>query len=195
MAAHEAELPDPYILGDSWGLGWIRFAWDGHRLVGHDGNTLGQAAFLRMLPDPDGDGGLAVVLLTNGGHTRDLYEDLYREVFAELAGVSMPERFGPPEVPVDVDVTPYLGRYERTSVQMDVEQGADGPVLRTTLLGPLAELEPEPVEEHALVPVGPGLFAVRPEGTETWVPVTFYELATGEPYLHMGARATPRVRS
>ena len=45
------------------------------------------------------------------------------------------------------------------------------------------------------MPVGPGLFAVRPEGTETWVPVTFYELATGEPYLHMGARATPRVRT
>lgn len=195
MAAHEAELPDPYILGDSWGLGWIRFAWDGRRLVGHDGNTLGQAAFLRMLPDPDGDGGLAVVLLTNGGHTRDLYEDLYREVFAELAGVTMPERFGPPDEPVDVDVTPYLGRYERTSVQMDVEQGDDGPILRTTLVGPLAELEPDPVEEHPLVPVGPGLFAVRPEGTETWVPVTFYELATGEPYLHMGARATPRVRA
>lgn len=195
MAAHEAELPDPYILGDSWGLGWIRFAWDGRRLVGHDGNTLGQAAFLRMLPDPDGDGGLAVVLLTNGGHTRDLYEDLYREVFAELAGVEMPDRFGPPAEPVEVDVTPYVGRYERTSVQMDVEQGDDGPVLRTTLVGPLAELEPDPVEEHALVPVGPGLFAVRPEGTETWVPVTFYELATGEPYLHMGARATPRVRS
>lgn len=195
MAAHEAELPDPYILGDSWGLGWIRFAWDDRRLVGHDGNTLGQAAFLRMLPDPDGDGGLAVVLLTNGGHTRDLYEDLYREVFAELAGVTMPERFGPPDEPVDVDVTPYLGRYERTSVQMDVEQGDDGPILRTTLVGPLAELEPDPVEEHPLVPVGPGLFAVRPEGTETWVPVTFYELATGEPYLHMGARATPRVRA
>lgn len=195
MAAHEAELPDPYLLGDSWGLGWIRFDWDGRRLLGHDGNTLGQAAFLRMLPEPDGDGGLAVVLLTNGGHTRDLYEDLYREVFAGLAGISLPERFGPPAEPVDVDVTPYVGRYERTSVQMDVEQGPDGPVLRTTLLGPLAELEPDPVEEHPMVPVAPGLFAIRPEGMETWVPVTFYDLPTGEPYVHMGARATPRVRT
>ena len=38
-------------LGDSWGLGWIRFGWDGRRLIGHDGNTIGQAAFLRVLPD------------------------------------------------------------------------------------------------------------------------------------------------
>ena len=84
MTAHEADLPDKYILGDSWGLGWIRFGWDGQRLIGHDGNTLGQAAFLRILPEQ----GLAVALLTNGGHTRDLYEDLYRELFAELADLA-----------------------------------------------------------------------------------------------------------
>lgn len=193
MAAHQADLPDKIVLGDSWGLGWIRFGWGGHRLYGHDGNTLGQAAFLRVLPDPDGNGGLAVALLTNGGQTRDLYEDLYREIFAEVAGVELPERFAPPAEPVDVDITPYVGRYERTSVVMEVEQGPDGPLLRTTLTGPLADLVPDPVEEHPLVPVGPALFAVRPPEAETWAPVTFYELPTGEPYLHFGVRATPRV--
>nr|BFF17978.1 serine hydrolase [Promicromonospora thailandica] len=86
MARHQAELPDKYSLGDSWGLGWIRFGWDDRRVIGHDGNTIGQAAFLRVLPEE----GLAVTLLTNGGHTRDLYEDLYREIFAELADVEMP---------------------------------------------------------------------------------------------------------
>ena len=65
MTEHQADVPDKYILGDSWGLGWIRFGWDGRRLIGHDGNTLGQAAFLRVLPDE----GLAVTLLTNGGNT------------------------------------------------------------------------------------------------------------------------------
>ena len=76
MTEHQADLPDKYVLGDSWGIGWIRFGWDGQRLVGHDGNTIGQAAFLRVLPDPQG-GRLAVTLLTNGGNTRDLYQDLY----------------------------------------------------------------------------------------------------------------------
>ncbi len=93
MASRQADLPDPYILGDSWGLGWIRFGWDGHRLLGHDGNTIGQAAFLRLLPEQ----GLAVTLLTNGGQTRDLYEDLLREVFEEVAGVRMPHPLTPPE--------------------------------------------------------------------------------------------------
>jgi hypothetical protein len=146
-----------------------------------------------VLPDPDTGGGLAVALLTNGGHTRDLYEDLYREIFAEVAGVEIPERFAPPAEPVEVDVTPFVGRYERTSVIMEVEEGADGPLLRTTLTGPLAEMVPDPVEEYPLVPVGPALFAVRPPETESWAPVTFYELPTGERYLHFGVRATPRV--
>ena len=44
-----------------------------------------------------------------------------------------------------------------------------------------------------MVPVGPGLFAVKPPEAETWIPVTFYELPTGEPYVHFGVRATPRV--
>jgi dipeptidyl aminopeptidase/acylaminoacyl peptidase/CubicO group peptidase (beta-lactamase class C family) len=187
MAAHEADLPDKYILGDSWGLGWIRFGWDGRRLIGHDGNTLGQAAFLRILPEQ----GLAVALLTNGGHTRDLYEDLYRELFAELAEVEMPHPLAPPEEPVTVDVTPYVGTYERASVLMEVL--ADGPTLRTTIRGPLAEMVPDPVDEYPMIPVGPALFVVKPPEAETWAPVTFYELSTGERYVHFGVRATPRV--
>ena len=97
MTEKHADLPDKHTLGDSWGLGWIRFGWDGHRLIGHDGNTIGQAAFLRLLPEQ----GLAVTLLTNGGNAHDLYEDLYREIFAEVAGVAMPPPLAPPAEPVD----------------------------------------------------------------------------------------------
>jgi CubicO group peptidase (beta-lactamase class C family) len=189
MTEKEAELPDKYILGDSWGLGWIRFGWDGRRLFGHDGNTLGQAAFLRVLPDE----GLAVTLLTNGGNTRDLYEDLYREIFAELAAVEMPRPLTPPDEPVAVDVTPYLGRYERASVRLDVLDRDGQPTLRTEVTGPLAALVPETVHEYPMTAVEDSLFVVREPDAQTWTPVTFYDLPTGESYVHFGARATPRV--
>ena len=192
MAAHQADLPDKYSLGDSWGLGWIRFGWDGHRLYGHDGNTIGQAAFLRVLPEA----GLAVTLLTNNDGSRDLYEDLYREVFAELAGVRMPRPLTPPVPPLDgadAAVAPYIGRYERAGVEMDVYVEDGRPRLRTTVVGPIAEMVPDPVDEHDLVPYGPAMFLTKPEDAETWFPVTFFELPTGERYLHFGARATPRV--
>jgi hypothetical protein len=103
----------------------------------------------------------------------------------------MPRPLTPPEEPVTVDVTPYVGRYQRASVIMEVL--ADGPTLRTTITGPLAEMVPDPVEEYPLVAVGPALFAVKPPEAETWAPVTFYELPTGERYVHFGVRATPRV--
>jgi hypothetical protein len=105
----------------------------------------------------------------------------------------MPTPFAPPAEPAPVDVTPYAGVYERAGVRMEVESGPDGPLLRTTITGPIAELVPDPVEEYPLVPVGPALFAVRAPATRTWMPVTFYELATGERYVHFGVRATPRV--
>lgn len=190
MQAFHAEVPDKHVLGDSWGLGWIRFDWNGERLYGHDGNTIGQAAFLRVHPES----GVAVTLLTNGGHTRDLYGDLYREIFAELSGVRMQEPVQPPAEPVDVDITPYIGTYERASVRTEVYVGDDGdPMMRTTVLGPLAELEPDPVDEYTLTALSENEFALREPGTQTWVTVTFYALPTGEEYVHFGARATPKV--
>jgi dipeptidyl aminopeptidase/acylaminoacyl peptidase len=189
MTEHQADLPDKYTLGDSWGLGWIRFGWDGRRLVGHDGNTIGQAAFLRVLPDE----GLAVTLLTNGGNARDLYEELYREIFGELAGLEMPRPLEPPSEPVEVDADPRLGTYERAGALLEVLAGADGPVLRTTVTGPIAALVAEPTHEYPMVAVAEDLFVVRDPDSRTWTAMTFYDLPTGESYLHFGVRATPRT--
>jgi hypothetical protein len=52
---------------------------------------------------------------------------------------------------------------------------------------------PDPVDEYAMTPVGPDRWLVREPGTQTWAPVTFYALPTGEKYLHFGVRATPKV--
>jgi hypothetical protein len=191
MAEKHAELPDKYSLGDSWGLGWIRFDWDGHRLIGHDGNTIGQAAFLRVLPSE----GLAVTLLTNGGNTRDLYQELYREIFEELAGVPMPAPLAAPAEPPVVDLQRHVGRYERASSLQEVFVRDGEAVLRMTATGPLAALMPEPTHEFVMTPVDDSgdLFVLRQPGSLTWIPLTFYSLPTGEKYLHCGVRATPKV--
>ncbi|GAA1820713.1 serine hydrolase [Actinomadura chokoriensis] len=189
MAARHAELPDTRTLGDSWGLGWIRDAWDGRRLIGHGGSTIGQNAYLQLLPDA----GLAVVLLTNGGDTDGLYEDLYREIFADLAGVAMRPPLRPPAVPVAADIGPHLGTYERAGSRLEVLRGEDGPVLRVTRTGPLASMLPDTVSEHPMAAIQEDVFAVRDPGTDTWMPVTFYALPTGERYLHYGLRATPKT--
>ncbi len=174
---------------DSWGLGWIRIDWNGTRLFGHDGNTIGQSAFLRVLPDQD----VAVTLLTNGGHTRDLYEDADPgDLRRDVAGVEMTTPLAPPAEPVDADLTPYVGTYERASVRLDVWQAETGAKLKMTMTRELAGLDEEP-KELDLVPVRDGLYVTRLPGNETWMPVTFYQLTDGTPYVHLGARATPKV--
>ncbi|RIQ12050.1 serine hydrolase [Jiangella rhizosphaerae] len=188
MQEEQVTLPDPYTLADSWGLGWFRLDWNGTRLIGHDGNTIGQSAFLRVLPEQD----MAVTLLTNGGHTRDLYETLIREIFREVGGVEMATPLSPPAEPVEADITPHVGTYERTSVRLDVWQAETGPKLRLTSTSELAGLEEEP-KELDLVPVRQDLYVTRLPGNETWMPVTFYRLADGSPYVHLGVRATPKV--
>lgn len=189
MQEQHAQLPDTHSLGDSWGLGWIRFGWSGQRLFGHDGNTIGQSAFLRVLPGQK----LAVALLTNGGNTRDLYQDLYREIFAEVAGIEMQEPLAPPAEPVDVDITPWVGTYRRESMTIEVLADAEGPRLRATVSGPVAATMEDPTEEARLVPVDTDLFVMRLPGVETWTPVTFYRPDGQRRYVHFGARATPEV--
>jgi dipeptidyl aminopeptidase/acylaminoacyl peptidase/CubicO group peptidase (beta-lactamase class C family) len=189
MTEKQTDLPDRHTIGDSWGLGWIRDDWDGRRIVGHDGNTIGQSAFLRLLPDQ----GLAVTLLTNGGNAHDLYVELYREIFAELAGVTMPRPLEPPSAPVTVDATRHLGVYERAGSLTEVLAGESGLRLRHTVTGPLADLMPEKTQEFGLVPITDTLFVFRAPGAENWTPVVFYTLPTGEPYVHYGVRATPKV--
>jgi CubicO group peptidase (beta-lactamase class C family) len=189
MGRKEADLPDRYTLGDSWGLGWIRFGWGGERLLGHDGNTIGQSATLRVLPAK----GLAVAMLANGGNTNDLFHDLHREIFGEAAGVEKPGPLEPPSTAPAIDPTAYVGRYERAGLTTEVLERDGRLSLRSTITGPIAELVPEPVHEYPLVPVEPGLFAMRPPETTTWLAVTFYSLPDGSRYVHYGARANPLV--
>ena len=44
-----------------------------------------------------------------------------------------------------------------------------------------------------VVALGPDLFLIREPHSRTWTPVTFYQLRTGEKYVHFVGRATPLV--
>lgn len=189
MQAPQVAVPDQWTLGAHWGLGWILFDWDDRRVYGHDGGTLGQSAFLRVVPDS----GVAVALLTNGGQARELYRDLYAELLSTLCDLRMPPALEPPAEAPDVRVGDLAGRYERIGARIDLAEQDGSLTGRVTVTGPLAELVDDAVEEITLVPVSDRVFVTRSEGERTWTPVVFYEIADGTPYLHMGARATPKL--
>lgn len=189
MQQPQVEVPDPYTLGSHWGLGWILMTWDGRPVFGHDGATLGQGAFLRILAEDR----LSVALCTNGGKApRELFESLYAEVFGELAGVEMPRRPEPSSAAGPVDAARFVGRYVREGVEMTVRQDEDGGLrLKTRNTSPLAEGMPETPEMELLPCDGDVMLAKGADGG-AFTPAVFFDLE-GERYVHLGARATRRV--
>ncbi|QSB14697.1 serine hydrolase [Natronosporangium hydrolyticum] len=191
MQAEQAPVPGGHQVADSWGLGWFRGPAGGSAMIGHNGSTLGQHAFLRLLPDHD----LAVTLLTNGGFAADLHTVLIRELIEELTGVRLPDPVTPsPESassePATADLGRWAGVYQRTGVRYEVRGDQLVTVVdhRTPGLGrPPTELTLHPVDPAA------GVYAVRLPGARTWQAVSFYQLPDGATYLHSGLRATPRV--
>lgn len=147
MQAYEVGLPPLGLMGDSWGLGFERFDTPEGAVVGHDGNTIGQAAFLRTVPGT----GVAVALLTNGGEGASLYRDVVGHLLAELTGVDLPALPHPPTDPPTVDVSRFLGTYSASVYDLTVSQDDDGRVwMEQRPKGALVEMGGE-VERTELV--------------------------------------------
>ncbi|MFI6390732.1 serine hydrolase domain-containing protein [Nonomuraea sp. NPDC050540] len=187
MRRREAGSPDKWTLSaDAWGLGWTLYDWNGVPGYGHDGSAVGQFAYLRIVPGA----GVAIALLTNGGATRQLYADLFGELLSELAGVRMPEPFGPAAEPPAVDWASLTGTYRREGAALTVTEGR---LLYEFVDGMEGISPPLDVE---LAPVTPTVFAgagAGPSFNDAYMPVVFSTLTDGTPCVFVGMRATPKI--
>ena len=178
------------------GLGWRMSDWGGERIIGHDGNTIGQSAFLRVAPGS----GVAVCLLTNSHHAQGLYQELFSEVFESVAGLVMPP--GPRPAgeaaarAASAGIGRHAGRYERTARRYDVTVAGGLLHATTTTTGSLGALIGPQPEELTLYPAdATGVnFVCRSRGNDPWSSVTFGELADGTPHIFAGGRVAPRTR-
>jgi CubicO group peptidase (beta-lactamase class C family) len=109
-----AELREPQVtvppnLGaPAWGLGWMLY---GDGVVGHTGTTIGQKAYLRVVPSR----GVAVAVLTNGLGGAPLAHEVITHTLRDLAGVETPPRLTPPANPVPVEDW-MCGTYRGTKI-------------------------------------------------------------------------------
>jgi len=65
-------------------------------------------------------------------------------------------------------------------------------MLRSMMIGELADLLDTPTQDFEMYPAGEDPFVIRRPDEELWSPVKFYELADGSPYMHAGFRASPK---
>jgi hypothetical protein len=184
-----AQTPLPFRDGenDSLGLAWFRQTWDG---IGHDGDTVGQSACLRVMPSK----GLAVVLMTNGGPARDLYRSLFSEIFTELAGVTIPPALRPPSgTPQRFALERHRGLYRSYEDANELVDRAGEPLLRWSASGSLVDVMPTTEGEYETVVAGSDLLFFREPGHDRWRPATFVRLPDGSPCLYVGLRAYLRA--
>lgn len=103
-----------------WGLGWFLMDWHGNKLFGHDGATVGQFAFLRILPSKN----MAVALLTNGGDAQSLARDIWQETFLPLAKVNEPPA---PEINENLkyNADEYVGDYANIAATITLKKSGN----------------------------------------------------------------------
>lgn len=191
MQRTQVDLPPLTGMGDAWGLGWEILLEGENRVIGHDGGTIGQSAFLRVLPGT----GLVVAMLTNGGDVMGLFDDVVKRIVKDAAGIELHGFPKPPAEPFAVDATPFVGSYSNSTFDMTVSVDDDGRIwLDSTPKGIMAEMGQKP-EHVQLVGMGPrSLIAMEPTMKEMHVQYAFLgDDGTGRSkYLHYG-RAIGRV--
>jgi CubicO group peptidase (beta-lactamase class C family) len=191
MRPAQVELP---ILGDradAVGLTWRLNRWSGGPVIGHDGGTIGQSAYLRADPGS----GVAACLLTNSPEADVLFRRLFAEIFGEYAGFTLPAGPEPVAGAPAADLRRHVGRYERTSRRHDVSL-RDGRLHVISLMtGDRAALGDDTSEEFDLHPAdGTGdAFVVRRYDHQPWSALIFGRLGDRTPYLYLGGRITPRA--
>jgi CubicO group peptidase (beta-lactamase class C family) len=195
MRRPQADIPTFAEQAAAVGLGWRMSRWGGHSIIGHDGGTIGQSAYLRIAPEAR----VAVCLLTNSAQAQALYEGLLAEVFRSVAGIAMPA--GP--APAGAAGLPggrhamerHCGRYERVARRYEISM-AEGLLHATaTTTGALSSLTGPQPEEVTLYPAdGTGQnFVCRSRDVDPWTPVTFGALDDGTPYLFASGRIALRA--
>ncbi|AIG75729.1 Penicillin-binding protein 4 [Amycolatopsis japonica] len=191
MRRLEAEVPDKWTLGsEGWGLGLSIHDWNGVPGFGHNGSSIGQRSYLRVVPDA----GVAFALLTNHGTTDRLYNELSRELLGEVAGVEVPADFAPPASPPSVDVAPFAGTYRREGVIITVTETAGKLRFVYEFADGLKGIAP-PIEAE-LVPVSDSVFAgMNPLFGDDWMPVLFTKLPDGTECCHTSMRVAPKIEA
>ena len=191
MQEAQITVPDKWTLGDRWGVGWILFEWEGHPVYGHDGSTIGQRAYLRVVPEA----GLAVCLLTNGGESGDAFKKLCGEIVRQHAGITMPVVPSLPDTAPDVDLSKYEGTYSRLNVEMTLTRDGDALLGKIKQSGPLAEMLHDEEDDDVLTirPVDSTLFLATSKDLPSATPVVFFDFDGDTPArFHFGARAMTR---
>jgi CubicO group peptidase (beta-lactamase class C family) len=127
MQEPQVRLVDDTVLGEAWGLGWILDHWGEVEVIGHDGNSIGQNAFMRVAPQE----GFGFCLQTNTESALTVYRELAAWLFGRRLGVGpRPDPDVLPD-PTVADAGRYTGNYAREGLLFEITADAQHRLLAT----------------------------------------------------------------
>jgi CubicO group peptidase (beta-lactamase class C family) len=191
----QIELVDDTVLGEAWGLGWILDHFGDVAVIGHDGNSIGQNAFMRVAPDQR----FGFCLQTNVESALGMYRELAAWLYGEQLGVAPRQDPDPLPSQAVADPARYVGTYEREGLAFEVAQADDGTLVASIkATHAAAEMQDlPPMDDLPLVPV------VRDDSFLLKLPIADSDLlavffnpddeSAAPSYLHFGGRAHKRV--
>ncbi|KQW52491.1 hypothetical protein ASC77_24210 [Nocardioides sp. Root1257] len=191
----QISLVDDTVLGEAWGLGWILDHFGDVGVIGHDGNSLGQNAFMRVAPDQR----FGFCLQTNVESAMSMYRELAAWLFEDRLDVTPRQDPEPLATQAVADAGRYVGSYEREGVAIEVTRAPDGSLLASL------EISREGADTENLPPMVdlPLVAVARDDSFLLKLPIADSELLavffdpddeSGAPsYLHFGGRAHQRA--
>jgi len=120
MRERRVDLTGLNSITTGWASGWLLEKWGSETAVGHDGTTLGQAAFLDMFPAR----GLAIAVLGNSPGTPAFEREFKAAVAAEL-GLTAPGE-DPVDYGIPMDADAIVGTYESATQRFVLTDPGDG---------------------------------------------------------------------
>ncbi|SNT34199.1 CubicO group peptidase, beta-lactamase class C family [Actinomadura meyerae] len=151
MREPQVALPD-IGWGTAWGLGWTLHDLPGGPVFGHDGNTIGQSAALRIDPGRD----VCVAVFTNGGDRKPLIK--------EILGKAIESPAEPvPDPTARLDAGRCAGVYVSSTSETTVSADGQGRLwLEKVPAGLAVELGDEPFRTELLGWRGDSLLPAEP---------------------------------
>lgn len=190
MLEPQISLPRLGTFDQTCGLGWAIYDLDGGgRVVGHNGGTIGQAAYFRMVPEH----GLAIAVLTNGGNPNNVWRAIHARVLRDLAGLEAPAEAVPDPAAAMPEISRFLGTYSNAAEDNTLRVAEDGRVLLDYIpRGISAELGEQPETFEMLPYAGNALISAKRHFGSHFL-VAFLGADDGPtPYLY-GGRIARRV--
>lgn len=195
MQQRQVALVDDTVLGEAWGLGWILDHWGDIAVIGHDGNSIGQNAFLRVAPAER----FGFCLQTNTESAINLYRDVAAWLFQRRFGVEPRPDPATLDDSTVRDPARYVGVYLREGLRIEVNADETNHLV-ATVMPTHAVAESQGWPRMVNLPLQP---VARPDSFMLKLPIADADLlavffnpddAGGLPsHLHYGARAHRRI--